>query len=557
MALEKPLEESTKHALTRSYTASKSLIFVIDDLLNLTGNTTGSIAPVSNPFDLNSCLEEALDPLKRLAGEKDIEVLTTPYSGSHRYFLGDPPSLQRAVSILVENAIQHTCGGKLKVEWSELQIKKPKTSMMRIAVTDYGPGLSERELDDMFQEFEQVPDEDFDESSGATMAPREKVLRVGVGLAFVARYVKQRSGQLKVTSTRGRGSTFAMEVPFAVASRAPSLASRRDASPLPVLPMPDPPVMDPGDGTTQVHGTTPSASSALQLSPPIVAPTPNMSPMESVNTSAAPRLNILVADDNNVNVQILERRLSRLGHRVLIARDGQDCFNIFTQNQAIVDIVLMDLMVSNPLPCFFSFIRKLIKPCTNVFQSQMPVVSGWESARLIREQEETHPLPTRAVQSCGRTPIFAVSGNLRRTDIEHSAEAGFDGFIPKPIDMKRLANCIAGALDETSRALEVYNTAHFELGGWFLQRPTEQAPPVSSQEPVVEIQADPAAVLDSPSAKTPTAEFVSEAGRESSAQSTTTSEVVEGPVVDMNGEVDELAGLVNGQLEDPVPEEEL
>ena len=187
----------------------------------------------------------------------------------------------------------------------------------------------------------------------------------------------------------------------------------------------------------------------------------------------------------------------------------------------------------------------------------MPVVSGWESARLIREQEETHPLPTRAVQSCGRTPIFAVSGNLRRTDIEHSAEAGFDGFIPKPIDMKRLANCIAGALDETSRALEVYNTAHFELGGWFLQRPTEQAPPVSSQEPVVEIQADPAAVLDSPSAKTPTAEFVSEAGRESSAQSTTTSEVVEGPVVDMNGEVDELAGLVNGQPEDPVPEEEL
>ncbi|KAM7205374.1 putative signal transduction histidine-protein kinase [Naviculisporaceae sp. PSN 640] len=458
MALEKPLEDSTKEVLQRSYTASKSLIFVIDDLLNLTGNTTGSVAPVSDPFDLNVCLEEALDPLKRLAREKNIEIVTAPASGTPRYLLGDPPSLQRAVSILVENAIQHTTNGQLHIGWTDL-VKKPKSSMMRISVTDYGPGLSERELDDMFQEFEQVPDEDFDESGNPSMAQRDKVLRVGVGLAFVARYVKQRGGQLKVTSAKGGGSTFAIEIPFVVAPRAPSLASRRDASPLPALPMPQPASMTSTYAATQGLTTTPSGSTAVvPLSPPIVGPTPTISPMDSVNTSAAPCFNVIVADDNMINVQILERRLSKMNHRVLVARDGQDCFNIFVQNQASVDFVLMDL--------------------------NMPVVDGWESTRMIREQEAMYPLPSRAVQCCGRTPIFAVSGMLRRTDEELCIAAGFDGLMPKPIDMKRLAICLGGALDQKSRSHGVYDRSYFELGGWFpIQTPRaqQQLPPPEPQ----------------------------------------------------------------------------
>ena len=74
--MEKPLEDSTKQALASSYAASKSLIYVIDDLLNLTGGTTGSIPVLADPFDLASCLEEALDPLKRLAGEKGVELVS-------------------------------------------------------------------------------------------------------------------------------------------------------------------------------------------------------------------------------------------------------------------------------------------------------------------------------------------------------------------------------------------------------------------------------------------------------------------------------------------------
>ncbi|KAK3375611.1 phytochrome-2 [Lasiosphaeria ovina] len=447
MALEKPLEDSTKQTLLTSYKSSKTLIYEIDDLLNLTGSTTGSTPQLCEPFDLTHCLEEALDPLKRLAGEKGIELVLSTCSGVSRYLRGDSQNLQRAVSILVANAIEHTANGKVHVEWSEI-LKKPKSSVTHISVTDSGPGLSERELDDMFQEFEQVPDEDFDEVSGQMFRHREDVLRVGVGLAFVARFVKKRDGQLKVSSTKGHGCTFTIEVPFAFASRAPSLVSRRDASPLPALPMPDRPVSGSmGPNSTSI--ATPGGSSGARASPATVAPTPTISLLGSVQTPTTHCLTVIVADDNIINVQILKRRLSKMGHRVLVSRDGQECWNTFMSNQSTIDFILMDL--------------------------NMPVVDGWASTCLIREHEQNFPLPSRAVQSCGRTPIFAVSGMLKRGEEPRFLDAGFDGWMPKPINMQMLGTYLAGALDCNTRNQGEYSEARFELGGWFPQYPQSQA----------------------------------------------------------------------------------
>ena len=70
----------------------------------------------------------------------------------------------------------------------------------------------------------------------------------------------------------------------------------------------------------------------------------------------------------------------------------------------------------------------------------MPVVDGWVSTRMIREYEEANPLPSRAAQASGRTPIFAVSGIVRRSDETRCRETGFDGWLPKPVNMSRLAS---------------------------------------------------------------------------------------------------------------------
>ncbi len=97
----------------------------------------------------------------------------------------------------------------------------------------------------------------------------------------------------------------------------------------------------------------------------------------------------------------------------------------------------------------------------------MPIVDGWASMVLIRELEQKHPMPSRAVQTCGRTPIFAISGMLRRGDEQQYIDASFDGWMPKPVDLKRLATCLSGALDIGLRSLGIYDSTRFELGGWF------------------------------------------------------------------------------------------
>lgn len=90
-------------------------------------------------------------------------------------------------------------------------------------------------------------------------------------------------------------------------------------------------------------------------------------------------------------------------------------------------------------------------------------------------------MPSHAVQSFGRTPIFAVSGMLRRGDEQLYIDAGFNGWMPKPINMKWLGKCLGGAWDARARRLGAYDEDRFELGGWFpepsMPPPKEEVPP--------------------------------------------------------------------------------
>lgn len=94
-------------------------------------------------------------------------------------------------------------------------------------------------------------------------------------------------------------------------------------------------------------------------------------------------------------------------------------------------------------------------------------------------------MPSHAVQSFGRTPIFAVSGMLRRGDEQLYIDAGFNGWMPKPINMKWLGKCLGGAWDARARSLGAYDEDRFELGGWF----PEPAMPPAKEEPLPQEQA--------------------------------------------------------------------
>ncbi len=97
----------------------------------------------------------------------------------------------------------------------------------------------------------------------------------------------------------------------------------------------------------------------------------------------------------------------------------------------------------------------------------MPIVDGVAATHSIRIHEQANPMASRAVQNCGRTPIFAISGMLRRGTQQEFIDAGFDGWMPKPVNIKTLGRYLAGVVDSATRRQGLYDEGRFELGGWF------------------------------------------------------------------------------------------
>jgi CheY-like chemotaxis protein len=98
----------------------------------------------------------------------------------------------------------------------------------------------------------------------------------------------------------------------------------------------------------------------------------------------------------------------------------------------------------------------------------MPIVDGFSSTKMIRSFEKTKSvacLSPRAVCN-GRIPIFAVSASLIEREREKYIESGFDGWILKPVDFKRVNLLLKGIVDEEIRAACVYEPGKWEQGGW-------------------------------------------------------------------------------------------
>lgn len=102
----------------------------------------------------------------------------------------------------------------------------------------------------------------------------------------------------------------------------------------------------------------------------------------------------------------------------------------------------------------------------------MPIVDGLTSTKMIRSFEKSHPseiLSQRAALN-GRVPIFAVSASLIERECQKYIDAGFDGWILKPVDFKRLSLLLSGIVEEDTRETCLYKSGEWERGGWFRKR---------------------------------------------------------------------------------------
>jgi PAS domain S-box-containing protein len=126
-------------------------------------------------------------------------------------------------------------------------------------------------------------------------------------------------------------------------------------------------------------------------------------------------LSVLIAEDNDINALLTRALLARLGHRPIVAPDGEAAIEAWLAAQsagAPFDAVLMDV--------------------------QMPGLDGMAATRRLREIETARSLP--------RTPILALTANVLSEDRDACADAGMDGFLVKPLDRDRLDAALAGLL---------------------------------------------------------------------------------------------------------------
>jgi CheY-like chemotaxis protein len=101
----------------------------------------------------------------------------------------------------------------------------------------------------------------------------------------------------------------------------------------------------------------------------------------------------------------------------------------------------------------------------------MPIVDGLTSTKMIRSFEKSHPthmLSKRAARN-GRIPIIAVSASLIEKERQIYIDAGFDGWILKPISFDRLKQIMLGIVDAGVRKENLYKSGGWERGGWFQQ----------------------------------------------------------------------------------------
>ncbi|KAK3060098.1 hypothetical protein LTS18_009369, partial [Coniosporium uncinatum] len=218
--METSLDQETRENLAKSHSASKSLIYVINDLLDLTKTEEGGDLVKGEAFEVAETLKEATDMFKRDAQRKNLSYEIIEHPGLPKNVIGDQRKVRQAISNLTVNAIQNTRKGRVKVEMYVVNRTSEHVDI-EVVVEDTGGGMSSQKLDSLFNDLEQVQDEEtsmLEQSLGTKQktieGPQETKRTLGLGLAIVARIIRNMNGQLRVKSEAGKGSRFTLQFPF-------------------------------------------------------------------------------------------------------------------------------------------------------------------------------------------------------------------------------------------------------------------------------------------------------------------------------------------------------
>jgi len=196
LLLDSTLTAEQRHQAQVILDSSRSLLTLLNDILDLSKLESGKLELDTRDFDLYALLDGVMDTLTIPAGCKRLEVGVIPDVSVPRWLHGDPVRLRQVLMNLVGNAVKFTDAGEVTIA-VRLLTDDPQRMQLRFDIADTGIGIPEKQRHRLFQKFSQLDYHSARRHEGT-----------GLGLAISKDLVQLMSGEIGVDSTPGHGSTF-------------------------------------------------------------------------------------------------------------------------------------------------------------------------------------------------------------------------------------------------------------------------------------------------------------------------------------------------------------
>lgn len=354
LALQTDLNPKQRGFIEKIDSSSKMLLGIINDVLDLSKIESGKLHIEKLNFNLNSLIDSVMDIVRLKANTQGLGLSVSYEKNLPSEFYGDSLRLSQVLTNLLGNAIKFTSIGEVS-----LHISQSSQHKLRFEVKDTGIGLREEELTKLFQPFSQA-DGSTTRNFGGT----------GLGLVISKQLVELMNGKIWVESEYAKGSNFIFEIELE-ALQSKTISSK-------------------------------NVNKIIDL---------------KEHSILQEKHHILLADDNEINQEIILGLLETSNIKLDIASNGQEALELFSKNT--YSLILMDI--------------------------QMPIMDGYEATKLIRIQDKN-------------IPIIALTANAMKEDIEKTKLSGMQAHINKPIDVDQLYETLSSYLPKLSNNYAIPQT---------------------------------------------------------------------------------------------------
>ena len=266
--------------------AGRTLLSIINDILDLSKIESGKMELVPVKYDFASVLNDIVNMTMNKAKEKGLDYELIVQQDIPSVLFGDEIRIRQIILNIVNNAIKYTSEGKVTIDVSFIHSEEK----LRVKVSDTGMGISEEDRDKLFSSFQRL-----DETKN------RNIEGTGLGLNITKKLAEMMDGNIFVESEYGKGSVFTIELIQNIVD--------------------DTPIGDYSERLEQANREKEKYKPAL----------------------IAPGAKVLIVDDNEMNLEVITGLMSETEIKVSTALSGEECINFLEKNK--YDVILLDQMM--------------------------------------------------------------------------------------------------------------------------------------------------------------------------------------------------------------------